>query len=194
MSETHTLLERLHNIMADLDYIRKRPAEGLPYPYVSHDDVAAALRPLFIKHGVLCLPSVTDERQEGNRCVLRVVLNLYNVDNPTESHSVAYVAHGVDNQSFGPGKALSYAVKMGLLKLFMIPTGEKDLEVEQTPHEPLEADIIRQALDYIGLADGHGLLALVADMTDDQKVYLHKQFNSATRKKVTELIKEAKGS
>lgn len=75
MDSKLTLAQRLNKIMQDVGYIKKRPKAGLPYPYVAHDDVSEALRASFIKHGVLCLPSVVEERQEGNRCVLKGLMH-----------------------------------------------------------------------------------------------------------------------
>ena len=133
------ILHRLDAIRSDVEYIKKRPSEGLPYPFVAHDDVTERFRKPMHQHGVFCTPSVVTERQEGNRCVLEVNLRFSCLENPEDCINIRSVGHGVDNQDKGPGKAYSYAIKMGYLKLFMVPTGEKDVEaesIEQTYAEP----------------------------------------------------------
>ena len=55
----------------------------------------------------------------------------------------------VDNQDKGPGKAYSYAIKMGYLKLFMVPTGEKDIEAESVDQTYVEPGMIRDVLSMV---------------------------------------------
>ena len=187
-----TLAQRLSAIMADIPYVKKRPKEGLPYPFVAHDDVAAALQPLFVKHGVICLPSVVERQQNGNRCEALVRLRYISTDIPSDTLAVEVFAHGVDNQDKGPGKALSYAVKMGLLKTFMIPTGEKDIEQDQIEHSPADPALVRQALDLLNARDGAGLIALTDKLEDDQKIELWREFNTKTRNTMRELMQAAR--
>jgi len=103
------------------------------YSYVSHDAVTRILHPLFRQHGILMRPSVVEAKQDGNRCELMVEVAFINVDNPVDNFSVNAVGHGIDSQDKGPGKALSYAVKMACLKVLMIESGEPD---DKGPADP----------------------------------------------------------
>ena len=186
------LAARLSAIMAEIPYVKKRPAAGLPYPFVAHDDVASALKPLFVKHGVLCLPSVVERCQWGNRCEMLVRLRYVNTDDPSDCMAIEVFAHGIDQQDKGPGKAYSYAVKMGLLKTFQIPTGEKDLEQDQIEHSSVDASLFNQAMDLFDRKDGAGLIEFVDRLEDDQKIALWDELNRTTKKAMRELMQAAR--
>lgn len=187
-----TLAQRTHAIMQEVSYIKKRPKAGLPYPYVAHDDVTEALRDAFIKHGVLCLPSVVEERQEGNRCVLKVNIMLVNVDDISDQCGMSFVGHGVDSQDKGPGKALSYAVKIGLLKMLMIPTGERDVEQDQIEQTYLDKELLHNVMDAIEKEDGQAIHDLMHPQKDEVQMAVWRELNTATKRKARELLKVAR--
>lgn len=134
--------QRLLNVMAELSYVqrnRRAPNEIGGFSFVSHDAVTAAVRPLLVKHGVLCLPTIIDHTREGNQTTLLVDLAFINTDRPEDRCIVRSVGYGIDKQDKGPGKAMSYAVKYGLLKTFSLETGD-DVEaaaVDRTTGEVL---------------------------------------------------------
>lgn len=186
-----TLAQRLSSIMQEVGYIKKRPKAGLPYPYIAHDDVSEALRGAFIKHGVLCLPSVIEERQEGNRCVLKVLITLMNKDDQGDIFTCTFVGHGVDTQDKGPGKAISYAVKIGLLKMLMIPTGERDVEQDQIEHSYLDHDLLKAVITAITDEDGVELKQLMHERSDEVQIAVWRELNTAAKKKAKLLLAEA---
>jgi hypothetical protein len=49
-----------------------------------------------------------------------------NIDNPTDKVCVTVQAHAQDNGDKAPGKAMTYAVKTAVLKMFFFETGEND--------------------------------------------------------------------
>jgi hypothetical protein len=113
--------------MSELGYIQKTgitAKEAGGYSFVKHDDVTAAVRPLLVKHGVLCLPSVLDHQRDGNQTTLIVEVAFINTANPEDKAVVRSVGYGIDKQDRGPGKAMSYAVKYALLKAFSLETGD----------------------------------------------------------------------
>jgi hypothetical protein len=117
--------QRLLGIMADIDYIQKGPKTvNGQYRYASHDQVTAALHPLFVKHGVLPIPTTEDMKQEGNRTSILLGVAFTNVDQPQDHVYVRFPGFGVDPGDKGPGKAISYAFKMACLKTFCLETGE----------------------------------------------------------------------
>lgn len=185
-----SLAQRILKIMAEVEYIRKRPKAGLPYPYVAHDDVSEALRGAFIKWGVVCLPSVVEERQEGNRCVLKVSITLVNIDDPPDRISQAFVGHGVDPQDKGPGKALSYAVKIGLLKMLMIPTGERDIEQDQVEQSFLDTDLVNDVAKAITDGDGARIKELMHNRPDEVQMAVWRHLNTAAKKTARQLLAE----
>ena len=141
---TPTLAARLLAVMGEVGYIQKqgKTDSGPKFSYVRHDDVVATLRPALIKHGVAFLAS-TEEKSIGceqvgvtksgaprYKTTLVLTLTFVNVDNPADTYSVSFPGEGVDTDDKGSGKALSYALKNGLLKMFMIEAGD-DVDVER---------------------------------------------------------------
>ncbi len=125
MPEQLNIHQRLLNIMADIDYIQKGPKTvNGQYRYASHDQVTAALHPLFVKHRVLPIPTTEEMKQEGNRTSILLGVAFTNVDQPRDQVYVKFPGFGVDPGDKGPGKAISYAFKMACLKTFCLETGE----------------------------------------------------------------------
>ena len=184
------LAQRLAKIMKDVGYIKKRPKGGAPYPFVAHDDLTEALRESFLRWGVLCLPSVVEERQEGNRCVLKVSIVLMNVDNIEDAIAKTFVGHGVSSQDKGPAIALTYAVKMGLLKMLMIPTGEKDAEEHQVEQSFLDTDLVTDVAQAITDGDGAKIKSLMHDRPDEVQIAVWRHLNTAAKKTAKQLLAE----
>jgi hypothetical protein len=63
----------------------------------------------------------------------RYDVDFVNVDEPTDKVTVVAEAHALDQGDKAPGKAVSYATKYAMLKLFSIETGEDE---EGRMHEP----------------------------------------------------------
>jgi len=148
---------KILGVMSELDYIQKsdKTVNG-QYRFVSHDQVTAKVHPLLVKYRILALPTVEELKQEGNRTEAKVRLFFVNADKPEESINVVYHGYGVDNGDKGPGKAVSYAVKYGFLKVFCLETGDDpdfDAEAAYEPAKCLEfdstmpADVNKKKLD-----------------------------------------------
>lgn len=187
------IAEKLAAISTEVPYIKKRPKENLPYPYVAHDDVTERFRKPFQDHGVIALPYVVKERQEGNRCVLEVSVRFVDIESG-ESVTVSSVGHGTDSQDKGAGKAYTYAIKMIYLKTFMVPTGEKDIETEHIEQSFLPAGVVRKAMDYVKKEDDVGLYTFTERLSDEEKIALWKEVDSNTKKKMRELIAVARAT
>ncbi len=111
-------------VMGEIDRLPKdKKNQHFGYAFTSEAAVKAALRPLFAKHGLVCLPSVEHYEHDGDITRLRVAL-LW-VDCATgESVTTYVIGEGQDKQDKGPAKALTLAVKYGLLNSLLIDTGE----------------------------------------------------------------------
>lgn len=131
-----SLYRKILAVMAEVGFIEKEEAKGkgLQYDYISHDAVAAALRPALIKHGIVVHPTVDDHEKDGNRTELKVNVTFINADLPEDRLTVHSVGYGVDNQDKGPGKAMSYAVKYACMKLFMLNSAD-DIENSSVEHD-----------------------------------------------------------
>lgn len=135
----NNILQRLHAVMKEVDYIQKEKKQGMRYSIVSHDAVTGKVRPLMVKHGVVYWPEGFHIEQVGNRTQLICKVIFASVDNPADRIEVSTAGYGIDDQDKGPGKAISYAVKYALLKALGLETGDDpdlDQDVQHTPAMP----------------------------------------------------------
>lgn len=140
--------------MEEISYIQKSDKKvNNQYTFIGHDAVTAALHPLMVKNGITCLTSVTSHNQDGNRTEATIELILTNVDDPQDQVTIKGFGHGIDSQDKGAGKAVSYAVKMLLLKSFMLETGDRDNEADLVDHTPQE---ITEMIEKIKVAGDQG--------------------------------------
>ena len=184
-NKTLSVFERIHRVVADVpgkieyDKAVRDKQKKLIYEYVSHDAVTSHVRAAMNRHGLIAFPSVTARHNDGNRTEMDVTVTFVNVDQPDDRLPVQMVGYGVDPQDKGPGKALSYAVKMALLKVYMLNSAD-DLEADDIDHDPekkrasqadQERDDARAAME----ANAHSLNAAlksattVAEIDDLQK-------------------------
>lgn len=136
MSEKLNLLQRINEIRKKVDYIQKDKSVstgGGSYKAVTHDQVTAILREHMITFGVVCIPSLVASKANDKvgdakqfRYDATYSFDFVNCDKPEEKLSITIEAHAMDNADKAPGKALSYAKKYAVLKLFEIETGESD--------------------------------------------------------------------
>ncbi len=155
--EQVNLLKRILNVMGDIDYIQKgeNKVNG-QYRFVSHDQVTKAIHPLLVKHGIVIIPSVKSIKQEGNRTEVLLSCILANADNEKDLIQVEFPGYGIDTSDKGPGKAISYAYKYTLLKLFVLETGDDPDQDQNTRYEPAKClEFDTEA--YIGLTEKDAL-------------------------------------
>jgi hypothetical protein len=156
MTQPKNIYQRLNQVMAEVESVQKeKKAGGLQYSFTSHDAVSKALHMPMVRAGIAMIPDIKDFKQETgvdqkNNPVLRTTMTMLvtfiNVDNPEDKVSVTYFGQGIDNQDKGIGKAISYAVKYALLKVFCLETGddvEKDnIEYKADPKKAEEVALL----------------------------------------------------
>lgn len=140
MSELN-LYQRINEIRKKVDYIQKDKSVstgGGSYKAVTHDQVTAILRSHMTECGVICVPNLVtskaNDREIGSdggkakqfRYDATYSFDFINMDKPEEKCTILMEAHAMDNADKAPGKALSYAKKYAVLKLFEIETGEDE--------------------------------------------------------------------
>lgn len=167
MSELN-LLQRINEVRKGIDYIRKDKSVSTgasgSYKAVTHDQVTAMVREHMIKHGVVCYPSLVASTMnlpiigtdgttaKQSRYEATYDFTFANVDNPAETIVIRIEAHAMDNADKAPGKALSYAKKYAVLKLFEIESGDD----EESRYQPqaLTDDRINLLIAQIKMAEG----------------------------------------
>jgi len=119
------IFQRILSVMSELDYIEKGSAKvNNQYRFVSHDKVTAKVHPLLVKYGIVVIPSVEVINQVGNRTEVKLCVFFRNADVPEDGFFVYSYGYGIDNGDKGPGKAVSYAFKYAMLKVFCLETGD----------------------------------------------------------------------
>jgi hypothetical protein len=136
------------------------------YTFVSHDAVAKALHKPMANAGIMMLPSLEELTQDGNRTQVIMGMTFINIDMPEDKCYIRSAGQGIDPQDKGIGKAVSYAVKYGLLKAFCLETGD-DVEKDNYEHKPavkstlLTLEQMENIMSLVG-EDKEGLAKLLA--------------------------------
>ena len=130
------LLQRINEVRKGIDYIQKDKSistGGGSYRAVTHDTVTAMVRAHMVEHGIVVWPFLVDSqsmpKEEGSkqfRYQATYDFTFANIEDAADQIIIRIEAHAMDNADKAPGKALSYAAKYALLKLFNIETGEDE--------------------------------------------------------------------
>ena len=133
---TMNIQQRINEVKKKIEYIKKEKAVE-SYKAVTHDQVTAMVRDHLVEYGINIFPVhvssetiATGQFTKNNAPYVRneVVysFDFVNVDDPTDKYTATVAAHALDHGDKAPGKALSYAKKAVILKVFEIETGEDD--------------------------------------------------------------------
>ena len=198
------LYQRINEIRKKVDYIQKdknvSTGTSGSYQAVTHDAVTGILRAYLIEYGVLCVPNLVTSKANEFRNVeskqfrydATYSFEFVNCDKPDEKLTITIEAHAMDNADKAPGKALSYAKKYAVLKLFEIETGEDEESRYQTSEVNVEMyiDMIKgtKNLDELRAVFAQGFGA--ANSAKDKDAAKAILFAKDTRK--SELAKESK--
>lgn len=153
------IYQRINEVRKSITYIQKDKSVSAgsagSYRAVTHDAVTGMVRQHLVEHGVIIAPtlieSVFHPKEEGAKQRLYSAsydVRFINMDAPDECVTIRIEAHALDNGDKAPGKAISYATKYAILKLFNIETGED----EESRYQREEFDVTPH-LDKIAAAD-----------------------------------------
>lgn len=127
------IYQRLHGAMADAKPLVKEQKDGIRFKFHGHEAVSTMVKGIAEKWRFIVESTVANHAFEVMEvygksrvmCVLTVRVRFVNIDDPTQYSETTTIGYGVDESDKGPGKALSYALKMACLKAFLIHDGEK---------------------------------------------------------------------
>jgi len=193
------LYQRINEIRKKVDYIQKDKAVstgGGSYKAVTHDAVTGILRQQLNEYGVICVPNLVTSKANDRvgdakqfRYDATYSFDFVNCDKPEEKLTIIIEAHAMDNADKAPGKALSYAKKYAVLKLFEIETGEDEESRYQTDDfdveyfvslvksaETMESlkEVYAEAFGAAKLAKNNEASKLIIKAKDDRKKELSK--------------------
>ena len=156
------IYQRINAVCKEVEYIQKKDKapKGLPYKYVSHDQVMGALHKPMAEHGIVLVSTMDDFKQDGNRTTVAMTVSFVNIDDPKDRIDVKYSTSAIDPSDKGAGKCVSYIIKYVLLKTFCLETGE-DADKDQYEYKPetvSEEQLMTLELKINGYDDLRGLI------------------------------------
>lgn len=153
-TKTLNIFEKLSKITEELATVKKELTVGIwnmSYKAVSERDILDAVKPLEVKHWVYSYPisrEIVDnsiltkkseykwEVKETNSLYMRikVIYRFVNIDNPQEYIETVVYWDGIDTWDKWPWKAMTYADKYALMKMYKISTWD-DPDKDASPSE-----------------------------------------------------------
>ena len=191
--------QRINAVMKAVTYVQKdKTVEGggSKYKAVTHDKVVSVIRASMVENGLVVEVTQTAGRMLVMRDGVNIKMHLYegeydvsivNSENPSERVTVHVHAHANDNGDKAPGKAMTYATKMALLKSFSLETGEDD--ESRSGQGSIDVDSVRLTIDATNDLDTlrklRQELAAKCEKAHDKDAWAH--IKSATEVRAKEL-------
>ena len=124
------IYQRINIIMKQKVYLKKGSAgQGTG---VEYDELISALAPLLSAAGIVITAeksgdSRSRENKKGNYIFESDYKITYiNIDSPVDRFTTLIESHAMDAGDKAPGKAITYATKISMLKVFGIESGDKE--------------------------------------------------------------------
>ena len=130
------IFQKINEVMKNIEYLTKDDKVEFgttKYKAISEEKVTTVVRDQLVKQGIVIIPVQQESenkeliRTEKSVNMLTSVHTKYriqNIDDVNDFIEVESNGTGVDTQDKGVGKAMTYAYKYMLLRIFAIPTGE----------------------------------------------------------------------
>lgn len=133
------IYQRINEIKKEIKYIKKdtKVTGAGSYNALSHDMVTASTRELFVKHGVVAIPSLKERvwtegkvKEDGKtgqgRYDAIYIVKFINIEDPNDNFSIEVGAQGMDSQDKAAGKTISMAKKIAVLKVLDLESGDAE--------------------------------------------------------------------
>ena len=197
------IFQRMNNVRKKIGYVQKDKAVstgGGSYKAVTHDAVTGMVRNALIEEGVIIVPSVIEaifhpKEQDAKQRLYEATYEIafVNMDDPQDRIVTRQNAHALDNGDKAPGKAMSYATKYAILKLFNIETGEDEESRYQQEEFDLNAYLAKinsaATLDALkqAYAEANSAALSVKDKEAQRRIIVEKDKRKAELAKSTEV-------
>lgn len=167
------LFQRIIEVRKAVGYIQKDKAVstgGGSYKAVTHDAVTGMVREAMNAQGIVCVPtlvtSLSHQKEEGQkqyRYDATYDFTFVNADKPEDNVVIRIEAHAMDNADKAPGKAISYAKKYAVLKLFEIETGEDEESRYEKEQKGIGDAAVAKFADLLDKAETYAELNAIKD-------------------------------
>tara|TARA_R110000803_G_scaffold125005_1_gene192700 strand:- start:2327 stop:2758 length:432 start_codon:yes stop_codon:yes gene_type:complete len=131
---SNLLYKKLLLITHRVKSIKQDKTKGIPYKITSWNAVHDVIKKELFAEKLIIIPSVIEHTKEGNLTIVKMSAKI--IDTETNDSLVVgdYVGYGIDTSDKGVGKAITYAYKYLLMKLFMLEVGtDEDSEYSNPP-------------------------------------------------------------
>ena len=208
------IYQRINLVMQEIAYIQK-DSHVQNYMGVSHDQVVAATRKFFVKHGIVIHASQLKGKlhQKGEKYDFKAkqvvpdpmrmyeatyVISFVNIQKPEDRIEITVCSHALDNGDKAPGKAVSYAKKTALLQVLLLETGVDDESRAVEYASPEQRKQIEAAIEAAGAEVGEfcravrigSLEELTADRVEGALGYLKSMAEQKAAKEKEEQASE----
>lgn len=132
------LYEKIAAVMQSITYLVKDTQvqfNTTKYSAISEENVTKSVRKHLIEQGIVIVPIQINHHREGTLSTVDVTYRIQNVEDPDDFILAVSSGTGADSQDKGVGKAMTYAYKYLLLRMFAIPTGN---DPDSTPSDELD--------------------------------------------------------
>ncbi len=154
------IYQRINIIMKQKVYLKKGSAgQGTG---VEYDELISALAPLLSAAGIVITAeksgdSRSRENKKGNYIFESDYKITYiNIDSPADRFTTLIESHAMDAGDKAPGKAITYATKISMLKVFGIESGDKEESREdQRDTNLIDGNQVDQLMALLCGSDGH---------------------------------------
>ena len=106
--------------------VKGEKKDGLQYEPLAHASVTGVVREALKKQKLIIIPQVQSNEQAGNQTRCTMSAEIVDIETGESIEVGGFIGYGNDNTDKGPGKAMSYAYKYLLLKVFMLPIAKSD--------------------------------------------------------------------
>lgn len=163
------IYQRVNAVRKAVSYVQKDKEVGYgsnKYRAVTHDQVTAHVRAELIKQGIIIVPSLVPgsgrsidvgQTQKGATIIryeADFMVSFVSTDDPASRIDIRIPAHANDSGDKAPGKAISYAVKLAILKLFSLETGVDDEgRLDSQSHDGMVKHLVEEVTGYVDAND-----------------------------------------
>ena len=159
---------------------------------VQYDELISVLAPLLAENGIVVTSEKVGESRnranakgnyifEGDFCI-----HYINIDNPVDKFTTLVESHAMDAGDKAPGKAITYATKISMLKVFGVESGDnEESRADQRDINLVTSEQVDKLMvllcDEIGNYTPKGKTACVAFKFNNLNEIKAKKFNEIVR-------------
>lgn len=192
------IYQRLNEVRRQVEYLKRGSAgQGTG---VLYDEVVRLTREYILEQGILITTDfIADSSRlagEKKNYIYEAFIRVWyiNMDDPTDKFSTDIVSHAMDAGDKAPGKAVTYAVKVSLVKVLFLETGINDESKgngDDTP-VPYNNSQFIEFHDLVNTKKAFALHCFVATINHNMYLALYKSFpkgqKGSTKGVCTELM------